>query len=62
MSAPKKSDVEAAAALLRQVLAKLEQGELEAAGRRGKAIVARIESAPLALYVAARGPGQPLPR
>lgn len=53
MTAPKRAEVQAAAGLLRDVLAKVDAGELDAPGRRGRAVVARIESAALALDVAA---------
>jgi hypothetical protein len=52
MTAPKRAETQAAAALLREVLAKVDAGELEAPGRRGRAVVARIESAALGLEVA----------
>ncbi len=57
MTTPKRADVERvdveqAADILRQLLAQIDRGELEAPGRRGAAIVARIESAVLGLETA----------
>jgi hypothetical protein len=51
MSAPTKSDVNGAADVLRALLAKVHDGELEAPGRRGAAVLARLESALLGLDV-----------
>ncbi len=53
MTAPKRADVEGAADVLRQLLAKVDSGELEAKARRGAAVVARLESALLGLECAA---------
>ncbi|MCU1590959.1 MAG: hypothetical protein JWP11_2215 [Frankiales bacterium] len=58
MTTPKRTEVQAAAAVLREVLAKVDAGELEAPGRRGSAVVARIESAALGLDVAAGAAGR----
>jgi hypothetical protein len=52
VTAPKRADIEQAADVLRQLLAKVDSGELEALGRRGAAVVARIESAVLGLETA----------
>jgi hypothetical protein len=51
MSAPTRSDTAAAADVLRALLAKVDDGELVAPGRRGAAVVARLESALLGLDV-----------
>lgn len=56
MTVPKRAESQAAAALLREVLAKVDAGELEAPGRRGQAVVKRLEGAALGLEVAAGGP------
>jgi hypothetical protein len=50
---PKKSQVAGAADVLREVLAKVDAGELEAPGRRGAAIVRRLHGVLLGLDVAA---------
>lgn len=52
MSAPKKADVDGAASILRRLLVKVDSGELEADGRRGKAVLARIEGVLLGLDAA----------
>jgi hypothetical protein len=52
-TAPKKSQVADAADVLREVLAKVDAGELEAPGRRDAAIVRRLRGALLGLDVAA---------
>jgi hypothetical protein len=49
---PQKSQVAGAADVLRQVLAKVDAGELEAPGRRGAAVVKRLRGALLGLDVA----------
>ncbi len=57
MSPPStKSQVAGAADVRRGLLTKVESGELEAHGRRGAAIVGRLESAILGLEVAAGVP------
>lgn len=58
MSVPKQADVLAAAALLRDVLAKVEAGEVSASTRRDKAVLARIDGAALGLEVAAGAAGR----
>jgi hypothetical protein len=52
VSAPTKPQVAGAADVLREVLAKVESGELEAPGRRGAAVVNRLRGALLGLDVA----------
>lgn len=53
MSVPKQADVLAAAAVLRELLAKVEAGELSASTRRNRAVLARIDGAALGLEIAA---------
>lgn len=52
MTAPTKAQVAEAAAMLREVLAKVDAGELDAPGRRGNAVIARIEGVLLGLDAA----------
>lgn len=53
MTSPKRAELEAAADILRRVLAKVDDGELGAPARRDKAVVARLEGVLLGLDVAA---------
>jgi hypothetical protein len=46
------AEVEQAASILRELLSRVESGDLEAPGRRGKAIIARLEGALLGLTTA----------
>lgn len=55
MTAPSAREVRAAAGILRAVLARVESGELVVADQRGKRMVARIESATVALDAASGG-------
>jgi hypothetical protein len=55
VTAPKRAELEAAAGMLRQVLAKVDEGELEAPARRDKAVVARLEGVLLGLDAAVGG-------
>lgn len=52
MSAPKQAEAQAAAAVLRELLAKVDAGELSASTRRDRAVLARIHGAALGLEVA----------
>lgn len=58
MTAPSKADAAAAAGILRELLAKVDSGELEAPGRRGAEVRRRVEGAILGLDIATRGPGR----
>jgi hypothetical protein len=49
VSDPKRTEVQAAAGVLRELLAKVDAGELKAPGRRGAAVAARLEGALLGL-------------
>jgi hypothetical protein len=56
MTAPRKADVAQAAAVLREVLARVDSGELEAPGARGSAVVRRLQGALLGLETASDRP------
>lgn len=56
MTAPKRAEVQAAAVVLRELLAKAEAGEVEVSSRRDRAVVARLEGALLGLQTAKNVP------